>query len=121
MMSQRRVLALLIAAVVVIAGALWLSYTQRQPHRDVAVGQAVLPGLSGALNDVTEVRIAKGDGTHVTLRKRPADWEVAERAYVADSGRVRKLLLDLGELKVVEAKTSDPASYARLGVEDVAS
>jgi hypothetical protein len=81
----------------------------------------VLDGLKAAVNDVTELRLAKGDGTHVTLKKTPASWDVVEREYPADSGKVRKLLLDLGSLQVVEEKTSDPASYDRLGVEDVKS
>ena len=32
---------------------------------------------------------------------------------------MRKLLLDLANLEVVEEKTSEPANYAQLGVEDV--
>jgi hypothetical protein len=55
------------------------------------------------------------------LRKLPSSWTVVEREYVADSGKVRKLLIDLGALEVVEEKTSDPASYDRIGVEDVKS
>jgi hypothetical protein len=121
MMSQRRVTVLFGAAVVVIAGALWLSHSKRAPEHDSVAGQPVLDGLKPALNDVIEVRVAKGDGTHATLRKRKSDWVVGEREYAADSGKVRKLLLDLGGLEVVEEKTSDPANYARIGVEDVNS
>ena len=54
-------------------------------------------------------------------KKRAEDWAVGEREYAADSGKVRKLLLDLGALQVVEEKTSDPANYSRIGVEDVSS
>jgi hypothetical protein len=70
------------------------------------------------LNDVTEIRLTKGDGTRTTLKKRPADWVVGERGYPADTGRVRKLLLDLAALSVVEEKTRNPQNYAQLGVED---
>ncbi|MEP7245183.1 MAG: DUF4340 domain-containing protein [Gammaproteobacteria bacterium] len=122
MMSQRRVYGLLIAAVVVIALAVWISASRK--HGDGAsslAGHPVLEGLKPALNDVTEIRVAKGDGTHVTLRKGASDWQVGEREYSADSGKVRKLLLDLGSLQVVEEKTRDPASYSRIGVEDVNS
>ena len=121
MMSQRRVTWLLIAAVVVIGGALWMSYAKHAPSHDSGAGQPVLTGLKPALNDVTEIRVSKGDSTHVTLRKRAADWAVAERDYAADSGKVRKLLLDLSGLTVVEEKTRDPANYTRIGVEDVSS
>ena len=45
---------------------------------------------------------------------------MAERAdYPADEAKVRKLLIALADAKVVEEKTSNPASYATLGVEDM--
>jgi len=46
---------------------------------------------------------------------------VAEREFPADSGKVRKLLLDLSSLQSVELKTGDPEKYSQLGVEDVKS
>jgi hypothetical protein len=118
MMTPRRVVGLLIGAAVVVAVAFWLSSRGQRADEAVA-GQPVLEGLKASVNEVTEVRLAKGDGTQVTLRKQPTSWEVAERGFTADSGKVRKLLLDLGSLQVVEEKTSDPASYERIGVEDV--
>jgi hypothetical protein len=118
MMTPRRVVGLLIGALVIVAVGFWAS-SQRHRSDASAAGQPVLTGLKAAVNDVTELRLAKGDGTHVTLRKQPAAWEVVERGFPADSGKVRKLLLDLGSLAVVEEKTSDPASYDRIGVEDV--
>ena len=116
-MTPRRVLILLIAGVAVIAGALWLA-SQRHLERATLAGDLVLPGLQQSLNAVTEIHLAKGDGTHTTLKKGARDWRVAERGYPADTGRVRKLLLDLGALNVVEEKTRDSEFYAQLGVED---
>lgn len=119
-MTTRRVLLLLVAAGLVIGCALWLS-SRRTHDASTMAGDRVVKGLEPVLNDITEVRIAKGDGTAVTLRKSASDWTVAEREYPADGGRVRKLLLDLGKLEVVEEKTREPANYAQLGVEDVTS
>jgi hypothetical protein len=81
----------------------------------------VLTGLEPALNSVTRVTVKKGDGTHTTLERQGNRWLVAERSWPADFGKVRKLLLDLGALNVVEEKTRLPANYPRLGVEDVNS
>jgi Domain of unknown function (DUF4340) len=117
-MNQRRVLMLLAAGVVVIAVALWLS-SQRHLERSIVAGQPVLPELRKSLNSIGEVRLIKGDGSRTTLKKRDKDWVVAERDFPADDGRVRKLLLDLSDLKVIEEKTRDPANYSKLGVEDV--
>jgi hypothetical protein len=81
-----------------------------------------VPGLEkSALNSITEVRLSKGDGTKTTLKRGANDWSVAEREYPADSGKVRKLLLDLAALNVVEEKTRTPEYYPALGVEDPTS
>jgi Domain of unknown function (DUF4340) len=119
-MTSRRVVLLLAAGLIVIAFAIWLS-SQRHLERATQAGDLVLPGLEKAVNDITEVRLSKGDETHTTLKKGATDWVVGERAYAADTGKVRKLLLDLSSLNVVEEKTRNPANYPQLGVEDTTS
>jgi hypothetical protein len=116
-MNGRRVVFLLVAAVVIFALAAWLS-TNRQTAAPTLAGKPVLPGLSAAVNSIGEVRLSKGDGTKATLKKGATDWMVAEKDYPADSGKVRKLLLDLGSLNVVEEKTRVAANFPQLGVED---
>ena len=119
-MTPRRVILLLIAGLVIIAFAIWLS-SQRHLERATQSGDLVLPGLEKVLNNITEIRLTKGDETHTTLKKGANDWVVGERDYPADSGKVRKFLLDLGSLNVVEEKTRNPANYPQLGVEDTTS
>ena len=119
-MTGRRVTLLLIAALVIIALGSWLS-SRGPANKPGTAGQRVLPGLQAAVNSVTEVRLSKGDGTRTTLRKGNTDWMIGERDYPADSGKVRKLLLDLGALNVVERKTSIAENYPQLGVEDTSS
>ena len=119
-MTPRHVGLMLGAGVVLIALAIWLS-SQRHLDRATMSGDLVLPGLETALNSVTEVRLTKGDQTRTTLKKGAASWTVTERDYPADSGKVRKFLLDLGALNVVEEKTRTPANYPQLGVEDTTS
>jgi hypothetical protein len=119
-MSPRRVAWLLVAGVGVIAFAIWLS-SLRHLERATLSGDLVLPGLERAVNTVTEIRLRRGDGTHATLTKGPNEWSVAERGWPAQRDKVRKLLLDLGTLNVVEEKTRLAANYAALGVEDVSS
>jgi hypothetical protein len=121
-MTGRRLGTLAGITLLIVAGALWLSSERRLRHTETA-GERVLPALSAALNEVTEVRLIKaGEKPVVTLRRGEKSWGLVERAqYPADDGKLRKLLIDLSELKVVEQKTSDPANYAVLGVEDVKS
>ena len=117
-MSARRVAWLLVAALVVIAFAIWVS-SLRHLERATTAGDLVLPGLERGVNTVTQVQLRKGNGTQVTLTRGDSGWLVAERGWPAEVSRVRKLLLDLGALNVVEEKTRLPANYPQLGVEDV--
>jgi hypothetical protein len=119
-MSPRRVAVLLAAALVLIVFAIWVA-SQRHLERSTQSGDLVLAGLEPALNSVTRIVLKKGDGTHTTLEREGNRWMVAERSWPADFSKVRKLLLDLGSLNVVEEKTRLPANYPRLGVEDVNS
>jgi hypothetical protein len=117
-MTVRRVMLLLAIGIVVIAFATWMS-SRSQTGDDSVAGTQVLPGLEGAVNDVTEIRITKANRTQTTLDRKATDWIVGERDYPADSGKLRKLLLDLGSLQAVERKTSMPRNYAVLGVGSV--
>jgi len=119
-MTPRRLTALFVAGLGLIVLAIWLS-SNRHLERATSAGERVLPGMVQALNSITEVRLVKGDETHTTLKKGATDWTVDERGYPADSGKVRKLLLDLASLNVVEEKTRTPANFPQLGVEDVNS
>jgi len=118
--SARRVAWLLAAGVAVIAFAIWLS-SRRHLERDMAAGALVLPGLEHHVNTVTKVTLRKADATRATLQREGDTWRVEERGWQGDVGKVRKLLLDLGALNIVEEKTRLPANYPQLGVEDVGS
>ncbi len=117
-MTARRVMLLFAIGIVVIALAVWIS-SRNETGQDSIAGTRVLPGLESSVNDVTEIRITKADRTRTTLERKATDWIVGERGYPADSGKLRKLLLDLGSLQAVERKTSIARNYAVLGVESV--
>ena len=117
-MTARRVTLLFAIGIVIIAIAAWVS-SRSQSGSDAAADTRVLPGLESSLNDVTQIRITKAGNTTATLERKAADWIVGERGYPADSGKLRKLLLDLGSLEAVERKTSIARNYPVLGVEDV--
>jgi hypothetical protein len=119
-MSRSRFATLLVAALLAICGALYLS-SQRNLSRDTR-GAPLFPSLDAELNTVTELSITKGaPSPAVTLHKSGEHWTVAQRAdYPADLAKLRRLLMALGDAKVIEEKTSDPAKYAVIGVEDPA-
>ncbi|HEX4618442.1 MAG TPA: DUF4340 domain-containing protein [Steroidobacteraceae bacterium] len=119
-MTPRRVAVLLTSGVALIAFAIWLSSKRHLEHATLA-GDPVLRGFEHSVNTVTEVGLHRGDGTRTTLKKASVGWVVGERDWAADPSKVRKLLLDLGALNVVEEKTRLAANYPQLGVEDVST
>lgn len=117
-MTARRLMLLAAIGIAVIALAVWVS-SRGETGEDSVAGTRVLPGLERSLNDVTEVRITRAGGMQATLDRKATDWIVGERGYPADSGKLRKLLLDLGSLRALERKTSLARNYPVLGVESV--
>ena len=117
-MSRQRFIALAAAALLVISGAMYLS-SQRNLPRD-AHGAALLPSLASELNTVSSLSVRRGSAApSVTVHEQAGKWTVAERAdYPADVSKLRKLLLALSDAKIVEQKTSNPASFPVIGVED---
>ena len=69
---------------------------------------------------MTALSILKGSATPtVTIHKQGERWTVAQRGdYPADVAKLRKLLLALSDAKIREEKTSNPANYSIIGVED---
>jgi hypothetical protein len=120
-MSRQRFIALAVAALIAIAGALFLS-SQRNLPPDLH-GSALLPALAGELNTVTSLSVRRGSATPTaTVHQQGGHWTVLERGdYPADVSKLRKLLLALSDAKIIEQKTSNPASFAVIGVEDPSS
>lgn len=121
-MKHRGRWMLVALAAALIAAAIYVS-TARRTERAAGAGELLYPALEATLDDVTAVRIkGPGDATVVTLERAATGWTVAERAgYPADSSHVRTLLLGLAQARTVEEKTSLPANYPSLGVEDLAT
>jgi hypothetical protein len=113
----RKTLAILAAVSAVLLGAGISLFAHRSSEQSEQAGASLFPDLQASLDEVSEIRLSKGDGSRTTLRKESGGWSVVERQFPADSARVRELLLGLVGMKVVELKTSDPANYAKLAVE----
>lgn len=118
-MTSRRLLILAITAIVAIGAGVWLAGREGSTGSSAGTG-ALYPELKEQLNSVSALNIYKAsDARSVELKKQGTDWTVSERDnYPADDSKVRKLLVAIADAKVYEQKTSNPASYATLGVED---
>jgi hypothetical protein len=117
-MSRQRLVSLVIIALLALGGASYLA-GRRNSSSDTH-GALLFPTLAAQVNSVTEVAVMKGSPSPVlSVHKQGEQWTVAERAnYPADLAKLRRLLLSLTDAKIIEEKTSNPASYPVIGVED---
>jgi hypothetical protein len=75
----------------------------------------LLPGLSGALPALTEVRVEQGD-TALVFERDGEDWRIRDAAWRADRRWLQPLLLGLANAHCDEPRTADPERFARIGV-----
>jgi len=118
-MNARKTVFLAIFAVALLITALWYS-NARRPQQESGVAEPAVPGLAARLNDLDRVVIT-GPGKQVlaTLLRADGQWRLEERNYPADAAKLRELLVGLAEARRIEAKTSNPELYSRLGVQDI--
>lgn len=114
-MNNKLLAALLLA--VVLGGMAWKISSDKAPQTEVT-RSALYAGLLDRLNDVSRIELKSGDNS-TTLKRANDQWTVANRDdFPAEPAAVKRLLLGLADLQIVEAKTSLPDSYARIGVAD---
>lgn len=120
-MTSRKLLILAIVAVVAVLGGIWLA--GRQTSTPAGETATLYPDLKKELDAVTAVRIVKAGGTTaVEMKRTEAGWTVSERSsYPADEAKLRKLVTNLADAKLVEEKTSTVENYPTLGVEDISN
>ena len=113
-------------SIIVLAGtvaALALLVVIFERSGDRTERKLLLEGFSEHANDIRRVQILFPDGEDgITVRKGENGWVVSsDFDYAADVGRLRALVTDLSEARIVEEKTSNPENYPRLAVDDPAS
>ena len=119
-MSRKHFSALLVLAVVV-AVVIALLVPGKTGRDDLFQADLLIPGLGDGINQASLIEVTTpGNVLAVTLVRGERNWTIDELAgYPADFAPVRDLLAGLAQARVIEAKTSNPNYYARLGVEDV--
>ncbi len=109
-----------VAATLLVAGAAWYVSHLRAPETDVGT-PPLFPDLASRVNDVKRVEIGSR-ANHTVLVGDGAAWKIENRdGYPAKFEDVKRTILALGELKIIEPKTRLPEMYTHIGVEDVAT
>ncbi len=113
--------ALLAALGVAALAGGWYFGTATTPSEQLAVdgGGLMFPNLTPRLADAAKLEITH-QGKQTVIEKRPdGAWGVASlHDYPVQEAKLRGLLTGLTELRLKEQRTSDPAAFSRLGVDD---
>ena len=117
---MRRIRSLIFLAVVAVA-AVVAALSLETRTGDSAIpgeGELVFAGLLSKLDEVRRVRVVSG-GESFTLAHDGERWTMPERdGYPAVADKIHKLVVGAAGLERREPKTSDPARYTRLGLDD---
>ncbi len=121
--ERRNLLLFVLGLIVAIAGWRIGPGSIPAPSTDIGRGQLVFPGLAAKLPDVARITIESGGKTIALLPRAggaPAgEWGLQERGgYPVRTDKLRSMLTGLTLLRQVSPRTSDPALYSRLGVEN---
>ena len=104
---------------ITIIGIVLAVFVNREPSSSLPQsGQQLFPELMSLVNDVNEVVIETHEQTMILVRG-DHTWGVKEKAgYRADVEKVKKTIVGLAGLRILEPKTKTPELYERLGLQD---
>jgi hypothetical protein len=116
---QKRSLILLAAATAVLAAlAIVALATGGYEVSRAGIDRRALPAVAGRLGEVASVEIRR-NGLDLTFVRDGDNWLVAQKGnYPAAAAKIRRIVLALADMTLVEPKTRKPDLYPRLEVED---
>lgn len=118
-MKTTHLAALGVAAAVAVGAVVILNAGGPGSGSGTAASERLFPALAEKINDVATVVVARKDDT-TTIARKADTWTVNDKSdYPAAFDKVRRLLVDLAELRVLEQKTSSPELFAALELEDL--
>ena len=119
-MRAGTIAALVAVAVAAVAGG-WYFGTATTPREQTSVagGTLMFPGLAGKLHDAAKVENTHQGKQTVIEKRQDGGWGIGSmHDYPVQETKLRGVLTGLTELRLVEPRTSDPAEFSRLGVDD---
>ena len=117
-MQKRSFLVLAGATMVLVAAAIYALIITDRAVRPTTVNERAFPALAAHLGDLAWIRLTHGAGK-VGFSLIAGRWAVVERGnYPAATEKLRRLLLGLADLTLIEPKTERPELFARLDLDD---
>jgi hypothetical protein len=118
-MRPRTLIALVVIGVLAVTGG-WYFGTRQEPgeQQSYSGGKLMFADLAPKLQDAARIEIVHQDNT-TTIAKHDDTWGLVDRGgYPVQASKLRGMLTALTELRLVEPRTTDPAQFSRLGLED---
>jgi hypothetical protein len=118
---RARTVGLLVALGVAAVAGGWYFGTATTPGEQAAVagGKLMFPDLTPKLHELGRIEITHQGQQTVIERRTDGGWGVASmHDYPVQEAKLRTMLTGLTELRLSEPRTSDPAEFSRLGVDD---
>lgn len=107
-----------VTAVVVIAAVI---VTRRQAPETTLKTTALYPGLVNKVNDVERIQVKSADN-ETDIRRKGDSWVIANRGgFPPVLEKVKGLVLNIAQLRVLDTKTHNPKKYYRLHLQDVSA
>ncbi len=118
-MKSKTVIILLGAAVVVGAAALLIDRAGRPPEApDATTSKLLLTELKDKVNDVASITV-KRPGAEFTMKRTGDTWGLQEKGgYPVQLEQVKGAVVGLSQLRSPEPRTTNPALYEKIGVQD---
>ena len=117
-MQQRNSGLLLAATIVIVAVAIFALARGEPGVSPAAPGARAFPDLGSRLGDLAWVRLSKGS-VKADFAAIGGRWVLVGKGnYPAAPDKMRRLLLGLADLSLVEPKTARPELFARLDLDD---
>ena len=78
--------------------------------------ELVFPSMLNQINDITSIEIT-GLGQHTKLMRNNSEWAIVNRdSYPANRNIIAKSLLEIADLRIIEAKSALPEGHQTLGL-----
>ncbi len=120
-MTPKTFIGLAALTIVTSIGAVVAVISQPTTAPVAYVDEPAFPELREAPDAVAKVTIQTKDGTITLVRTSPETWTSPDRFdYPAAGDKINKLVRQLNDMRLIEAKTASAERYERLEVEDMA-
>ncbi len=119
---QTRTLAALAVAAIAIAGTAMFATSNRDAgSADANAGKLVFPNLPARADAVARIEIGRDGETFDIARDAAGNWTMPSRGgYEVDFPLVRRLVLEVAALRILESRTANPALHGEVELDGAA-